>query len=148
MNATASSAKIAWHFWAVAIFALLWNAFGCYDYYMTNTVGDEYMASAGMTADQIAYFNAKPAWLTAIWALGVWGGLAGAVLLLIRSKWAVEVFVVSFIAYVVSLIDAYILDPMEGGAGGAMMGMQAVIFALCVFFIWYAKRAKKSGLLR
>lgn len=148
MNALALSAKIPWHFWAVGVFAVLWNAFGCYDYYMTNTVGDEYMQSAGMTAEQIAYLNGKPVWLTAIWAIGVWGGLLGGLLLLIRNKWAVEVFIVSFLAYAFSLVDAYLLDPMEGGVGAAMMVMQFVIFALCVFFIWYSKRAKKSGLLR
>lgn len=147
MNAPALSARIPWHFWAVGVFALMWNGFGCYDYYMTNTSGDEYMRNMGMEADQIAYFLGKPAWLTAIWAIGVWGGLLGAILLLIRNKWAVEVFIVSFLAYVVSLIDAYFLDPMEGGAGD-MAGMQALIFILCVFFIWYAKRARKNGLLR
>ncbi|MCB2112486.1 MAG: hypothetical protein KDD85_02940 [Parvularculaceae bacterium] len=147
MNTPALSAKIPWHFWAVGVFALLWNGFGCFDYFMTNTVGDEYMRNVGMTADQIAYFNAKPTWLTAVWAVGVWGGLAGAILLLIRSKWAVEVFIVSFLAYVVSLIDAHLLDPMESG-GGDMIGMQIVIFVLCIFFIWYSKRARKGGQLR
>jgi hypothetical protein len=29
-----------------------------------------------------------------------------------------------------------------------MLAMHAVIFAGCVFFVWYSMRAKKQGLLR
>jgi hypothetical protein len=36
-----------------------------------------------------------PAWMTGVWAIGVWGALAGSVLLLLRSKWAVHVFAAS-----------------------------------------------------
>lgn len=85
--------------------------------------------------------------MTAVWAIGVWGGVLGAILLLVRSKWAVEVFIASFAAFVLSLVYAYFIAPVPD-VGGMMMIMQAVIFAGCVFFIWYAMRARKQGLLR
>jgi hypothetical protein len=144
----ASTAKTPWHLWAVGIVGLLWSGFGAYDYFMSNTRGEPYFREMGMTDAQIAYFNSYPAWMTAVWAIGVWGGVLGAVLLLLRSKRAFEVFVASLVAFVFSLIYAYGIHPMPGGEEASMMGIQAAIFIACVFFVWYARRARKSGLLR
>jgi hypothetical protein len=65
----AAKAAIPWHFWVVVIVGLLWNGYGCYDYFMTTTGGEEYLRSYGMTEEQIAYYAAVPSWMT-----GVWGG--------------------------------------------------------------------------
>lgn len=146
MNA-AAHAKAPWHLWAAGIFGVLWNGFGCFDYFMTMTKGDEYMRDAGMTDAQIAHLHAAPAWVTAVWAIGVWGGVLGAILLLVRSKWAVEVFIASFAAFILSLVYVYLIAPVPD-AGGMMVIMQAVVFAGCVFFVWYSMRARKQGLLR
>lgn len=146
MNA-AAQAKTPWHLWAVGILGVLWNGFGCFDYFMTMTKGDDYMRGAGMTDAQIAHFNSMPGWMTAVWAIGVWGGVLGSLLLLWRSKWAFEVFVASLIAFVASLIYAYAVSPMPD-EGGSMIAIQGVILAGCLFFVWYARRARKSGLLR
>src|SRR6476646_8640666 len=73
------------HLWIVGILSLLWNAFGCFDYFMTETANQAYLAK--MPADSLAYMNALPGWLTAFWAIGVWGGLAASVLLLMRSRY-------------------------------------------------------------
>jgi hypothetical protein len=141
--------KAPWHLWAVGVVGILWNAYGCYDHYMSNTGGDAYLRGAGMTGAQIAYFHSMPAWMTAVWAIGVWGALLGSVLLLARSKWALHVFVASLAAFVLSLVYAYLLSN-----GGEVMGgmataiMQTVVLAGCLFFVWYAWFATKRGLLR
>jgi len=139
--------KAPWHLWTVGVLGLLWNAYGGFDYFMSKTRGDAYLASVGMTPDQITYFNAMPGWMTAVWAIGVWGALAGAVLLLARSRYAVPVFTASLVAYVLSLVYQYLV-PMPGGGNPAMMILQFVIFAGCVFFVWYAMRARARGWLR
>jgi hypothetical protein len=144
---TAPQAKTPWHLWAVGVLGLLWNSYGGYDYFMSMTKGANYMRSVGMTDAQIAHMAAFPAWMVAVWAIGVWGALLGALLLLLRSRWAVEVFIASLVAFVISLIYAYGVSPMPD-SGGAMMVMQGVILAGCVFFAWYAMRAKKAGHLR
>jgi hypothetical protein len=137
-----------WHLWAVGILGVLWNGFGAYDYFMTKTSGEAYMSSLGMTEAQIAYTNAMPAWMTAIWAIGVWGALAGSLLLLMRSKWAVLVFVLSLAAYVMSLLYNYALSDGAEIMGGDLWIMQAIILAGCVFFAWYAWFARQRGWLR
>ncbi|MEA3079448.1 MAG: hypothetical protein QOF05_856, partial [Sphingomonadales bacterium] len=93
--ATTAQARTPVHLWIVGVLSLLWNCFGCYDYLMTNLKNQAYLAQ--FTADQLAYFDSLPAWLTAFWALGVWVGLAGSILLLIRHRYAVWLFALSVI---------------------------------------------------
>jgi hypothetical protein len=141
--------RTPWHLWVVGVVGLLWNSFGGYDYFMSKTVGDAYLRQAGMTEPQIAYFNAMPDWMTAVWAVGVWGALLGSVLLLVRSKWALHVFIASLAAFVLSLVYAYALSNGAEVMGGTQyMIMNGIILAGCLFFAWYAWFAKKSGLLR
>src|SRR3712207_1087839 len=92
------ASRTPWHLWLVGVLSLLWNGFGAYDYLMTNTQGDAYLRSMGLTEAQMAYYDAMPAWMTAVWAIGVWGATLGSVLLLLRRRWAVPVFTASLVA--------------------------------------------------
>jgi hypothetical protein len=127
---------------------LLWNGFGAFDYLMTHLQGDAYLSGIGMTDPQIAYFQAMPAWMTAAWAVGVWGALLGTVLLLLRTRLALPVFIASLAGLLVGLVYAYGLS--DGGALMGTMGMvmNAVILAGSLFFVWYAWRSVKTGVLR
>ena len=139
--------RTPWHLWVVGIVAVLWSGFGCVDYVMTQTNRDEWFAQMGMTAAQLEYFNAMPAWTHGAWAIGVWGGLLGGLFLLLRRKWAMPVFVISFLGWLAGAVYAFgMSDGME--AMGPMWPMQIVIGAACVFFIWYAWTMQKKGVLR
>ena len=139
--------RTPWHLWVVGVVALLWNAFGCVDYTMTQLQGDVWLDQFGMTEVQIAYFHTMPTWTFAAWAIGVWGGALGAVLLLLRRKWALPVFVLSFLGWVAGVIYAF---GMSNGLEvmGNVWPMQIVIGAACVFYIWYAWMMSKRGVLR
>jgi len=143
----AVSARAPAHLWIVGILALLWNAFGCYDYLMTNTRNQAYLSA--FPADQLAYLDSLPSWVTAFWALGVWGGLAGAILLLARSRHAILAFGISLIGAVVGLgYQMFATDmpaSMKQGIGGIMPW---VIIAIAALQLWYARSAGKQALLR
>lgn len=142
-----SAPRTPWHVWAVGVVAVLWNGFGCFDYVMTQTNRDQWFAQMGMTEVQLAYFNAMPAWTHAAWAIGVWGGLIGGLLLLVRRKWAFHAFALSFLGWLAGAIYAFALS--DGiAAMGPMWPMQIVIGGACVFFIWYAWMMRKKGVLR
>ena len=147
MTDTASSGRPPWHLWVVGVLGIPWNGFGCFDYLMTQTRGDAWLTDMGMTEAQMAYFHAMPAWTHAAWAIGVWGGLLGSVLLLLRLRWAFHVFVASFLGWAAGAVYAFALsDGLE--AMGQMWPMQIVIGAACVFFVWYAWTMTKRGVLR
>jgi hypothetical protein len=143
----ATQGKTPWHLWAVGIVGLLWNAYGGYDYFMTKTGGEAYLRSLGMTEAQIAHYASMPAWMTAVWAVGVWGALLGTVLLLLRSKFAVPVFAASLVAFVASVVYSAFISPVPG-MGATVWAMYGVIFAGCVFFLWYSMRARRLGHIR
>jgi hypothetical protein len=143
----AVSARAPAHLWIVGGLATLWNAFGCYDYLMTNLKNQAYLSQ--FTADQLAYFDSLPAWLTAFWALGVWGGLAGSILLLARSRYAVWALGLSLIGAIVGLGYQMFMTEMPASMKEGFMGfMPWVIILVAAFLFWYAWNAEKKGMLR
>jgi hypothetical protein len=81
----------------------------------------------------------------AVWAIGVWGSVAGSILLLLRSRWAFHAFVLSLLGAIGSVLyTAVSLGPSEGMA----LAMPLVIVAACLFFAWYARLMTKRGVLR
>ncbi len=142
------STKTPWHLWLVGVIAVLFNAIGAFDFVMAMAQGEKYMASTGMTPAQVAHYQNMPAWMTADWAIGVWGAFLASILLLLRRKLAFPVFVVSLAAFVVSLLYTYVLT--DGGAvmGGMMALVSAVIAILLLFFSWYSHAMGMRGVLR
>lgn len=137
---TAAVAKASWRFWVVAGLGLLWNGFGGYDYTMSHLQGETYYRQMGMTDAQVAAMDAYPVWMHAVWAIGVWGSVLGAVLLVLRSRWATHAFAASILGALGNL--AY------SATHGQDAIMPAVIIAICAFFIWYARTMTKRGVLR
>jgi len=141
-----SSRRAPWHLWAVGIFAFLWSGMGAFDYLMTQTQNQGYMGQ--FTPEKLEFFYGFPAWLVAFWALAVWGGVVGAVLLLLRKKLAVGVFLVSFLSMVVTTIRNYVLsDGLEVMGGAGAMIFSVLIFVFALFFYLYARAMKNRGVL-
>ena len=137
--------RTPWHLWVVGAVALLWNGYGGYDYVMTQTNNAAYLAQ--FTAEQRAYFDSYPMWMEADWAIGVWGGVLGAVLLLLRSKWAFHAFLASLIAFAVSVVYGQMSE------GAALMSTTGVIFSAAIFllglaFVMYSRMMTRKGVLR
>ena len=102
-----STTKTPIHLWIVAGLATLWNAFGCFDYFMTRTRGAAYIESMMPTIDgaaMMAYINGFPIWVSFFWGLGVWAGLAGSILLLMRHRLAVPVLLASMVGAIVGIV--------------------------------------------
>ena len=140
--------KTPWHIWLIGVIAVLFNSIGVFDFVMSMAQGAKYQASAGMTPDQIAHYQQMPSWMTVVWAVGVFGAFLASILLLLRRKLALPVFVLSLAAFLISLLYTYVLTD-----GGAVMGQQmaitsAVIAGMLVFFGWYSRFMAVRGVLR
>jgi hypothetical protein len=136
-----------WHLWAVGAVALLWNGYGCYDYVTTRLGGADYLRGF-FTEPQVDFYMNMPLWADIVWPIGVWGGLIGAILLLVRSKFAFHAFAASLIAFILSLVHMYVLSTGGQLFGSAQYPIQGTILALCIFFVWYALTMQKRGVLR
>ncbi len=140
------------HLWIVGILSLLWSGFGGYDYLMTRMRDTDYLAKMMPTVDPdatLAWVDSFPIWAQFGWGLGVWGGLAGSVLLLLRSRWAVWAFALSLVGAILGLGYQIALAPPLPGAEGAMFEvMPFVIIAIAVALYFYARAMEKKGVLR
>jgi hypothetical protein len=138
--------------YVVGVLALLWNAFGCYDYIMTRLRDTDYLASMMPTVDpnaMLAWVDAFPIWAQFGWGLGVWAGLLGAVLLLLRNRWAVQVFAASLVGAVLGLGYQILMAPPLPGAESAIndiMPFVIILVALALFL--YARAMRAKGVLR
>lgn len=137
----------SWQLRVVGVLALLWNAIGALDYVMTQTRNPSYMAS--FTPEQLAYFYGFPAWVVASWALAVWGGVLGSLLLLLRKRLAVPVFLVSLVAMVITTIHNYLLsNGLQIFAGAGPKAFTAMIFFVALALYLYSKSLLRRGELR
>lgn len=133
------------HLWIVGVLGLLWNSVGAYDYLATQTQNESYMSQ--FTPEQLEFFYGFPTWVVAFWALAVWGGVLGAVLLLLRKRLAVKVLLVSFVSMIITSVHNF------GFSNGAeVMGGQGLIFSGLIFVValglWlYARAMAARGVL-
>jgi small basic protein len=138
--------RAPWHLWLIGILALLWNSVGAFDYLMTQTENEGYMGR--FSPEQLEFFYGFPAWVVAFWAIAVWGSLLGSILLLLRKRFAVEVFLVAFLAMVVTAIRNYVFAggmEVSGGVGTLAFTLMIFLFAL---FLWrYAHAMRSRGVL-
>jgi len=85
-------------FWVVSVLALLWNIMGVMAYLQQAYNTEEYRAN--FNEAQLAIIDATPAWATAAFAIAVFAGIIGCVLLLLRKKLAKTLFIISFLGIV------------------------------------------------
>ena len=133
------------HLWIIGGVTLLWNAFGALDYLMTQTENASWMAK--FTQEQLDYFYGFPMWVEVFWALAVWGGVLGSILLLLRKCLALPVLVVSLVSMVITAVYNFGLsngmDIM--GTGGFMFTV--AIFIVALGLVIYARALQKRDVL-
>lgn len=147
---TDMTVKTPWHLWVVGGLSLLWNAFGGYDFIMTTTQGEAYWRAAGHSPEMIDYFHGMPIWLYVPWTLGVWGGVIGSILILLRNRLATPIFGLSLLGVVVTSVYQKLINPMPPlPPEMAVMGYIAwAILVIAAFLLWYAWTMSKKGVLR
>lgn len=140
------SVKTPAHLWIVGGVSALWNAFGALDYTMTQMRNPAWMAQ--LDEAQIAWLDAAPWWAEASWALGVWGALAGSLLLLARSRYAVTAFIVSLLGLAANTLYQ-LMAPMPSGhmdSSGAI-ALHVAIWAVAIALLVYAIKMRGRGVL-
>jgi len=141
------------HLWIVGGLGALWNAFGCYDYLMTRMRNTDYLASMMPGTDPqaiLSYIDSFPVWAQAGWGLGVWGGLIGSILLLVRNRWAVLVLGLSLLGAIVGLGYQLLNPPTDipAASEGFNAMVPYVIIAIALALFLYARAQRAKGVLR
>jgi hypothetical protein len=139
--------KTPWHIWVVGILAILWNSGGALDYSMTHFQVESYMSQ--FTAEQRDYFYSFPAWSVAFWAMGVWGAMAGSLLILLRSRFAVWSFGISIFGLLGSTFYQFVIADMPASINTpAAKAFTAIIWLSVIVLFIYCSRMRRAGVLR
>ncbi len=122
-------------FWVAAALGLLWNLGGCMNYIMQTNPD----TVATMPEVYQTIIKGRPSWATAGFAIGVFGGAVGCILLILRRNVAVPVFVLSLAGIVLTVAHATML------AGFAPSSAMSVLVGGAL--LWYASIARRKGWL-
>ncbi len=135
--------KPATWFWVVAIISLIWNLMGVMAYIAQVNMGPEAMAAIP-EAEHELYENV-PAWVTGAFAIAVFGGTLGCVLLLLRKSLAIPLLIVSVLAVVVQMSHSFFMTNFIAikGIAGLIMPMMIIIIGL--FLVWFARTSKSRN---
>lgn len=146
----AVSARTPVHLWIVGILSLLWNCIGCVDYLMSRMRNTGYLKTMMPDVDpqaMLSYIDGFPIWAAFGWGLGVWLGLGGSVLLLMRSRHAVWAYGLSFVGAVLGL-GYQLANPMPGVDGMMAKAMPITIIVIALALFLYARAQAAKGVLR
>ncbi len=114
-------------FWIVAGLGLAWNVFGAVQFVGTLSATPDSLQAQGLTPEQAAVMLGYPTWMTIAFAVGVFGGAIGCLLMLARKAVAAGVFALSLVGY----IALYIGDIVHG-VFAAMGAPQVVVLTVVV----------------
>lgn len=134
-------------FWIISVLALLWNLMGVMAYIAQVTMTPEALQALPLEEQQL--FTDIPTWATAAFAIAVWGSFLGCILLLVRRKLAIRVFMVAFAGILVQMVHSlFISKSIEVYGPGYGATMPIMIFLIGAFLIWYSRKAASLGWLR
>lgn len=133
-------------FWVLGVVFLIWNAIGCYFYFLDVTLSDvAYTEAFGEALAAIR--DQYPTWSIGAYAIAVWGGLLAAILYLLRKKWAVPLFVLSLIMAVICNIWGFTNADYKAAAGGSFWVMPLIVVLIGILEIWWSRKKVADGTL-
>jgi len=127
---------VHWSFWVIGAVTLIYNAAGVINFF------------SHMNADTVAampdlyrgIIQGRPVWATGGFAIAVFGGVLGCLLLLLRKPVAYFVFIGSLIGAIVTMIHTF-----SSAAPAEFLIGNLVQLVVTAFLIWYSKRAQSKG---
>ena len=137
-----TSSGVHWSFWAIGIVALIWNILGALNFLVQ--MDTDMVASFPETARAI--IEGRPVWATGGFAIAVFGGALGCLLLLFRKSFAYYVFIASLLGTIVTMIHTIgVASSTVGFALSEIFMMILMPLLVSALLIWYSKQVERRG---
>ncbi len=130
---------VHWSFWVIGAVMLMWNAMGCINFFVQ--MNPEVLAA--YRESERAIVEGRPAWATGAFAMAVFGGALGCLLLLLRKAAAYHWFIASLFGVIVTMTHTLSVGIDFGP--GEVLGIILMPIVVAVFLIWYSKLAESKG---
>ncbi len=134
-----------WSFWLVGSVALIWNLMGCFNFVMQ--LDAEIVAS--YPENHRAIIEGRPAWATAGFAVAVFGGALGSILLLFRKSAARYFFLASLLGVIAAM--AHTLRVFASGVEYRPFEVVLIMVmpvVVAIFLVWYSGFAERRSWIR
>ena len=135
-------AGIHWSFWAIGAVALIWKVMGVINFFVQMNPD----VLAAYRESERAIVEGRPAWATGAFAIAVFGGALGSLLLLLRKSAAYYLFIGSLLGVIVTMTHTIAIagstidfDPFE------ILTIILLPLVVAAFLIWYSKQTESKG---
>jgi hypothetical protein len=145
MDETAEIKPPSWYRPA-AIVAVLWELMGVASYLYHVSLSPE--AIAALPPGQATLMTITPAWVNGAFAIATFGGLLGALGLVLRRRWARALLIVSLIAVIIQFGWTFAVGKAHELIGPSAAGFPAFIILVAILLVWFAGVATRRGWLR
>ena len=136
---------VHWRFWVIGVVTLVWNVMGA----MNFVVQMNAEMVAAMPETHRAIIESRPAWATAGFGFGVFGGALGCLLLLLRKSAAKYLFVASLLGVIVTMFHTLRVVNSEVDFGLFEVSMMIIMpLSVAALLVWYAMHAENKGWIR
>jgi len=133
---------VHWSFWAIGAVAFIWNVMGVINFLVQMNAG----TLASFPESHRAIVESRPAWATAAFAMAVFGGALGCLLLMLRKSAAYYLFIASLLGVIVQLIHTLgIASSTIDFSPFDILMIILMPLAVAAFLIWYSKWAESKG---
>ncbi len=133
---------VHWSFWLVCILALLWNIGGSVNYIMQTNL--EFVSTLPET--HRAIIEGRPMWATGGFAIGVFGGAIGCLLLLFKKSQALYIFIISLLGIAITMLHTInVAASIISFSAGEIVVMIILPIIVAGLLVWYSKLVIKKN---
>lgn len=130
------------NFWVITALALIWNLLGSLNFSMQMKAS----SLASMPEPFHTIVANRPSWATAAFALGVFGGAIGCLLLILKRRVAIYFLIASLLGIIIHLTP-YLSGanlPAQFGASDAIL-VFIMPLLVAIFLVWYARKVQRNN---
>lgn len=134
-------------FKVIAILGLLWNLIGVFFWAAENFMMTEEV-QATMSPERVELMESAPSWGVYVYGIATIGGVLACVMLLIRKKLAVTLFLISLLCIIIQMVYGMffmkwgnVLGPIDAYV------MPIIVIIIALFLYVYSKSNAQKGVL-
>ena len=133
---------VHWSFWVIGAVALIWNVMGAINFIVQMNPD----ALESFPESHRAIIEGRPVWATGGFAIAVFGGALGCLLLLLRKSVAYYLFVASLLGVIVTMVHTLgIAGSTINFSPFEILMMILMPLVVAAFLIWYSRWGHGKG---
>jgi len=144
MNTHSSKPNV--FFWIIGVVALLWNLAGVSQFFAQAMNAETWRAN--FTPELLEIMDNLPLWYIVVFAVAVFASTLASVMLLVRRKLAVPLYLVGLIAVIIQSSFNLFVNEAKQYYGAVEITMTILLPIFSAFLYFYVRRADSKGWLK